>query len=367
MHICLICVEAFSWGKYGGFGRATRIIGRELVKQGIEVSLITPRRNGQKPVEYLDGIRILGFDIKDIRGMESVYKGCNADIFHSEEPSFGTYLAQEYHPDKKHIVTFRDTRLFSDWFTEFLLPSKNSLQVVFNWVYEDNILVHQAVRKADRHFAASKLLITRAKKHYGLAGDPIFLPTPVYLPSGVKKDSTPTVCFNSRWDRRKRPELLLDLARSFPNVRFIIAGRGRDEKYDAKLRAQFSQFSNIELPGFINQFESDRLSEILSRSWVLINTSIREGLPNSFLEICAYQGAILSQVDPDGFAQNFGYHVADKDFTKGLAWLLENDHWKEQGVRGYEFVRNNFRVEKSIQSHIDIYRSLLPGMTYNSE
>jgi len=27
MRICLISVEIFSWGKYGGFGRATRIIG----------------------------------------------------------------------------------------------------------------------------------------------------------------------------------------------------------------------------------------------------------------------------------------------------------------------------------------------------
>ena len=34
MKICLISVEIFAWGKYGGFGRATRIIGRELVKRG---------------------------------------------------------------------------------------------------------------------------------------------------------------------------------------------------------------------------------------------------------------------------------------------------------------------------------------------
>ena len=39
MRICLIAVELFAWGKYGGFGRATRTIGRELVKRGIAVSV----------------------------------------------------------------------------------------------------------------------------------------------------------------------------------------------------------------------------------------------------------------------------------------------------------------------------------------
>jgi len=34
MRVCLISVEIFAWGKYGGFGRATRLIGRELAKRG---------------------------------------------------------------------------------------------------------------------------------------------------------------------------------------------------------------------------------------------------------------------------------------------------------------------------------------------
>jgi len=61
MKICLICVEIFAWGKYGGFGRATRMIGRELVKRGLDVYAVVPRRQGQKSVENLDGIMVLGF------------------------------------------------------------------------------------------------------------------------------------------------------------------------------------------------------------------------------------------------------------------------------------------------------------------
>ena len=64
MHICLISVEIFAWGKYGGFGRATRTIGRELVKRGIQVSAIVPRRSGQNEIELLDEIKVLGFDYR---------------------------------------------------------------------------------------------------------------------------------------------------------------------------------------------------------------------------------------------------------------------------------------------------------------
>ena len=67
MKICLICTEIFEWGKYGGFGRATRIIGRELVKRGIEVFAVVPKRNGQKEIEILDGIKVFGFqNVKSI-------------------------------------------------------------------------------------------------------------------------------------------------------------------------------------------------------------------------------------------------------------------------------------------------------------
>ena len=41
--------------------------------------------------------------------------------------------------------------------------------------------------------------------------------------------------------------------------------------------------------GFVDQFQSARLQSILSQSWILVNTSVREGLPTSFLEALANQ------------------------------------------------------------------------------
>ncbi len=359
MHICLICVEIFAWGKYGGFGRATRIIGRELAKRGVQVTAVIPRRPGQGFVEVLDGIRVLSFRPFDFAGARALYREVNADIYHSEEPSLGTYFAMRAASHGKHVVTFRDPRTMADWLVELRFPSLSRFQVLANWIYEDNPLVHWAVRRADGHFAAAHLIIEKAKKKYGLPTAPKFLPTPVEIPEKIEKAKEPTVCFISRWDKRKRPELFFELARSFPEVRFIAVGKGRDPDYENRLRKTYGGLPNVEMVGFIDQFRSNALSQILAKSWILVNTAAREGLPNTFIEACAHGCAILSAVNPDNFASRFGYWVRDGNFNKGLAYLLESERWKGLGDEGLAHVRETFSLERAIDRHLQVYERIL--------
>jgi glycosyltransferase involved in cell wall biosynthesis len=358
MKVCFISVEIFAWGKYGGFGRATRTIGRELVERGIEVTAVVPRRKGQSAVENLNGITVLGFKPSNIMSAVSLFRKANADIYHSEEPSFSTYLAMHAMPDRSHIVTFRDTRSAWDWRTEFSLPSLSALQVISNWVYEDSWLVRRAVRQADGVYAAAQLLIPKARNKYHLKSDPVFLPTPVRIPANVEKSAVPTVCFVSRWDRRKRPELFFELIDKFPNVQFLAAGRSRDEQWDQYLRTKYGHLPNLEILGFIDQFQSDRLSSLLGKSWILVNTAAREGLPNAYIEAAAHRCAILSAVDPDGFASQFGYHASQDDFAEGLEVLLQNDRWVQCAQRGYDYVRETFDCDKAIDQHLTVYEGL---------
>jgi len=359
VHICLISVEIFAWGKYGGFGKATRILGRELVKRGFQVSAIVPRRESQKEIEDLDGITVYGYDVFKPGETARIFQKCEADVYHSQEPSFATYLAQHYHPQKKHIITFRDTRNFSDWAIEFSHPSKTRFQVLANILFEDNFLVHKAVRKADARFAASNLLIEKSCRKYHLKEKPSFLPTPVNIPDTVVKAKKPTVCYISRWDRRKRPELFINLARIFPEIHFIAVGASRDIAYDKIIRSQLENLKNVEVHSMIDQFESDELQAIFSRSWILLNTSAREGMPVTFLEACASRCAILSSVNPDGFTSRFGYVAQNDDFSKGLYHLLENNHWRNLGKKGFLHIQETFSVESALRKHVKIYKELL--------
>jgi glycosyltransferase involved in cell wall biosynthesis len=361
MKICLISVEIFAWGKYGGFGRSTRMIGRELVKRGIEVTAVVPRRAGQKPVEDLDGIRVLGFEPRQPLSALDLFRVADADIYHSQEPSFGTYLAQRAMPDRRHVVTFRDTRDLHDWWIEFLYPSWSYTQVFANFVYEDNLLVHSATRNANRCFTAAKMLIPKARKKYKLSRDPEFLPSPIPFTDTVQKSQTPLVCFVARLDRRKRPHVFFDLAKQFPDIQFEAIGGGRDSGWEQRLLSRYEQLPNLKIHGFVDQFSSEGITELLSRSWVLVNTSARESLPTTFVEAAVHGCAILSGIDPDGFSSRFGCHVADNNFVRGLRVLLQDNAWQEKGRLGMESTREVFSPERSVQRHIQIYGDLIKG------
>jgi len=359
MKICLVSVEIFAWGKYGGFGRATRIIGRELVQQGLNVCAIVPLRQGQKPIEFLDGIEIHGYDALNPFSAFKLFREIDADIYHSQEPSFGTYLAKLARPDRKHIITFRDTRLARDWLTELKYPSLSHTQVVSNIIFEDNPFVHSAVRRSDDWFAASKLLISKARLKYKLSKDPVFLPTPVPFPDRIIKSTTPLVCFIGRMDRRKRPQVFFELARSYPDVMFEAAGESRDSKWETSLRETYSDLPNLKFHKNIDQFSSSLLSDLLARCWIIVNSSARESLPTTFVEAAVHGCAILGGINPDSFTEKFGYYVRDGNYEKGLAFLLAENKWLDKGNQAMEQTRTIFSPENSIREHINIYQDIL--------
>jgi glycosyltransferase involved in cell wall biosynthesis len=359
MKICLISVEIFAWGKYGGFGRATRIIGRELVKRGHDVYAVVPRREGQGKVEELDGIKVYGFPPFFPWYALKYFRECDADIYHSCEPSTGTYLAIRAMPNKKHIVTFRDPRDFRDWIMEFDLPSLNKLQVIHNYLYEGNILVKKSIQHMDAVFTIGKYLVPKVKKMYKLHQDPIFLPTPVEVPDKIEKSKTPVICYLARMDKRKRPTLFLDLAEKFPYIMFIAMGKSRNVRWDSYLRKRYANVSNLEMTGFVDQFNSDLHSKILEKSWIMVNTATREALPNAFIEAASHKCAILSHVDPDGFASQFGFHAKENDFEKGIQFLLKNDRWKDRGEKGYQYIKNTFEINRAMENHINIYKDII--------
>lgn len=359
MRVCLISVEIFAWGKYGGFGRATRVIGRELVKRGVEVFAVVPQRQGQGPIEILDGITVLAFNPTRPLSAAALFRQCNADVYHSQEPSFGTYLARRVMPTRKHVVTLRDPRELVDWLTELRYPTLSRLQVVANYLYEDNLLVRRAVRRADRLFCAAEFLGPKVARKYHLPVEPGLLPTPVSVPDEVRKAERPTVCYLARWARRKRPELFLELAWQFPELRFIAIGSSRDAEFDQQVRTRYADLPNLEMTGHLDPFGPSRLSTVLSQSWIMVNTASREGMPNAFLEAGAHGCAVLSAVDPGGFTSRFGFRVRNDDFAGGLRELLRGGRWRENGERARAYVRSTYEMELAIDKHLSVYQELL--------
>jgi glycosyltransferase involved in cell wall biosynthesis len=143
-------------------------------------------------------------------------------------------------------------------------------------------------------------------------------------------------------------------------------GQGRTQTHTEAVRRQYAGVRNLELQGFVDQFASDRFQEILSQSWIIVNTALREGLPRSFLEAASFKCAILSRVDPDGFASRFGHRVDDEDFAGGLRRLLKDDAWRSLGEAAHAYVSTKYGYESSIAQHLDAYARLVgPASLYS--
>ena len=361
MKICFVVNEFFGWGKYGGFGSATRMIATGLAAQGVAVDVVTPLRQGQAPIERADGITVRGFPPWSTRDQIGAYRASNADIYHSQDPSVGTLLCQRAMPDRRHVVTCQDPRTWRDWWIELsCYLDERRYKSLLTWPYEDNPLVWRAVRRADAVFSEAKHIVPKAQKKYRLKVAPQFLPNPVPLPEGpVVKAERPTVCFVGRFDKRKRPEVFFELAKRCPDVHCIAVGAANSARMDRLLRQRYGGIANLELTGFLDRFASPRFAEVLSRSWVLVNTAAREGLPVTFLEAASYRCAILSQVNPDEFASRFGCHAEAGDFEAGLRTLLSNDRWRACGEAACAYVGATHALDVVIDQHLDAYRSLV--------
>jgi glycosyltransferase involved in cell wall biosynthesis len=352
LHLCLVATELFAWGRKGGFGAATRMIGGELAKRGVDVSAVVPAGKRQRRLEELDGIAVHSFPLTRYLSTRDIYRRIKADIYHSEEPSWGTKIALEAVPDSKHVATSQNPKTREDWrVVERYYPLRRRL-------YNSLICpgVNGCVKRLDSVYCQAKYIIPKTKALYNLDEDPFFLPNPVRVPKrATTKAKSPTVFFLGRFDEEKRPEIFFELAKEFPKVRFVAAGKAHSKSRDEALVTKYYSVRNLEFPGFIEGIEKEAL---LSSSWVLVNTSVSECLPVSFLEAGAHGCAILSPHDPDGFASGFGYHVKRNDYASGLRWLLEGN-WKELGEKGRRYVSSVHEVGNVIDQHLAAYERVL--------
>lgn len=348
MRICLVATEVFGLGIIGGFGKIVADLADELTSRGMEVCVVTWRRGDQRKVERLRGVPIYGahrpspelpffLHLPSYAEFASLPRVCRADVYINIELKSLAWVAQMGARHSKHVTWFQDpydekaymTMALVDPRVKWNFSRKMHFYATVSWL-------RTACRKADVLFTQARDFIPRIKRLYRPRKPIHFLPNPVEIPNRpLKKAFEPTVCFLGRWDPQKRVEYFFELSKKFPEIKFIAIGKSNLPRFGLELRRKYERFKNLEMPGFVSE---DEKSRILERSWILINPSIREGLPLNFLEACAHKTAILSCVNPDRFASRFGYCVQDGDFESGLKEILKNDLWREKSELGYEYV-----------------------------
>ena len=358
-HVCLISTEILGWGKAGGYGFVVRMIGTELIKRGYRVTVIIPKpRDVVEDSTLLDGIEVRSYPRLAFSEGMALFREADADIYHSHEPSLGGWLAMRAMPHRKHIVTNQDPRLLRDWWIEFKHPTYSPFQVLKTAAYYDNLLHRPGDRSAPLIGLWCRAVSeescgreVRPRHRADLHADA----EPCSAISEQGRDAD-RFCYLGRLDRRKQPERFLDLAAEFPGVQFDLRRRSPGQALRRLSSPTVRRAAEPGVSPVYDQFRDTRVSDILAKSWVLINTSAREGLPNTYMEAAGHRCAILSAVDPDGFASRFGHHAPNGDFE--AANSRRRRPMAGGGVRGWsvpEYVNQTYEVGKAIDRQVALY------------
>ncbi|WP_299413479.1 glycosyltransferase family 4 protein [Acaryochloris sp. IP29b_bin.148] len=176
-------------------------------------------------------------------------------------------------------------------------------------------------------------------------------------PANIVKSERPSVVFLARLDPYKRPWLFAELATYFPNVDFIFMGKNHFQGLGAW--EPDSLPSNVKMMGHI---DGEEKIQLLSSAWVLVNTSIHEGLAISFLEALMCETPVLSCVDSENVVSRYGIYVGRWDgsgreavprFVEGLQRLLDDKDLRNrlasQGKRWVKETHNRSQFIKSFQ------------------
>lgn len=160
----------------------------------------------------------------------------------------------------------------------------------------------------------------------------------------------------------KRPELFLELSKSFPKYNFLMICPKVNINNDDLIENEINNILNI---NFIEYVPFDKINNYYKKAKILINTSDYEGFPNTFVQATANGTPIVSlNVNPDNFLNKYkcgfcanGNFELMKNQIKGL--LEDKELYNKMSKNSYEYAKRNHDIKKIIKQYkkvfIDLY------------
>jgi glycosyltransferase involved in cell wall biosynthesis len=161
--------------------------------------------------------------------------------------------------------------------------------------------------------------------------------------SHVTKDID--VLWVSNFRSLKRPELVLELARQLPHVKFTLAGgpMPNGETYYQDMVAAAARLPNVTMLGSLRYRDTGALFD---RAKIFLNTSAVEGFPNTFLQSWIRAVPVVTFFDPDGLVRRMPLgRVASSldEMREAIRTLLEFDSERQViGRRARDFATREF-------------------------
>ncbi|MCP4322573.1 MAG: methyltransferase domain-containing protein [Psychromonas sp.] len=333
MKICIVAHYAYGAltgeesGHIGGVERQTALLSGWLAKNGHDVTVITWDEGGDK-VESIndikiiklckvsDGLPFLRFFAPRWSSLLKALQNADADIYYHNCAEYITgqvamWCKFNNKPFIYSVASMADceapfTKLTTkrdQWL--FLYGLKNASKIICQTNQQKQLL-------NDNYHLNAKML-----------------PMPGTPPDG-KADpkhqfSLKKVIWVGRIQTVKRIEWLIDIAEKLPDINFEVIGpTNHNHSYMTHILPRANRLTNVT---FLGKISRQNIPEIYKNASVLLNTSIYEGFPNTYLEAWSYGVPTISTIDPDNLINSLNLGLAsDKqdDLVVAIKDILNN-------------------------------------------
>lgn len=316
IHVALLIDEFFGGAgtAFGGYGAlARKYIAKYIPNDDIEMDVLLGagghRFRSRK--YHVDNVNLYRLPRRHWASRRFLRRK-NYDIYLSIELTTDWVLRHEPDTTKKLILWIQDPRPKYEWDeieTMTLMPEPN--------YYNQNIydLVNELYHDGRVRFVSQGYFLNqKAIDLYKLDPDVEiqYMPNPVELDSEFnveKYKKKNMIIFLGRLEDVKRGWLFCETAKRVPEYEFYVLGKINTHK--ANTAAFWKQYQNIPNLHFAGHVDGEMKNQFLKDAKILVNTSVHEALPVSFLEALSYGCTLVSNRNPDSLTEKFGIWVGD--------------------------------------------------------
>jgi glycosyltransferase involved in cell wall biosynthesis len=262
----------------GGAEVFTREIIKRLSIAGHEITLFTSEFKGSKKEEIIDNIRIVrdGGKFSVYQKAKNFYKKHHKENYDIviDEVNTRPFLTPKFANNKEKIFAIIYQLAREYWFYETPFPI-NYIGYYFlenmwlkNYINIPTITISKSTKKDLTNLGFKKIYIISVG---------INLKPPETIP---EKEKEPTIIYLGRLKRAKRPDHVIKafkiIKRKIPKAKLWIIGNGYLRK-DLERNAS----EDVKFFGYIS--EENKIA-LLSKAWIIVNPSIREGFGLNIIE-----------------------------------------------------------------------------------
>ncbi len=374
-HICFVAPN--TWPVFsgdpdnefiGGAEVQQSILARALAGAGYRVSMIC-LDFGQPQGVLLDGVTVhkahrphagvpvLRFVHPRITAMWRAMRAVDADVYYQRCSAMLTAVVAAF------CRRYGKRSIFASAADLDFVPGSQPIRYL-----RDRWLFEQGLKRVDRIVAQNATQQQSCRTNYGR--ESIQIPNCYQLPADASPGAGDCVLWVASIRERdyKRPELFLELARRLPGRRFVMiggaGGASRRNVYFERIREAAAAMPNLEFTGFL---PLTRVEPHFDRARVLVNTSLYEGMPNTFLQAWARGVPTVAFVDIGARLHGEPLYRAVERVEVAAAEIerlfADDGYWKRASARCREYFDGTHSIPKVLARYEELLHELVrdPG------